>query len=67
MDINATTNLMNASDEEIARLNKILRKQLLTKTVFTVVGGVTVAVLGHVLKTALDSWTNEEETETPND
>jgi len=63
MDINETTTILNASDEEIVRLNKILRKQLLTKTVFTVVGGLTVAVLGHVIKTALDSWSDEEDTD----
>jgi NH3-dependent NAD+ synthetase len=48
------TNLLNASDEEVARLNKILAKQLKTKMVYTIIGGVTVAVAGALVKHALN-------------
>lgn len=49
-----TTNLINATDEEIARLNKTLAKQARTKMVYTVIGGVAVAVAGSLLKHALN-------------
>jgi len=50
-----TTNLLNASDEQVARLNKILAKQLKTKMVYTIAGGVVVAAAGALIKYALNS------------
>lgn len=54
-DKNQTPNLINASPEEIARLNKILRKQLQTKMVYTIAGGVAVAVVGGLFRHMLNT------------
>lgn len=47
-------NLINATDEQVDRLNKILAKQLRTKMVYTILGGVAVAVVSGTIKFALN-------------
>lgn len=66
----ATTNesLLTATDEEVARLNKILKHQLIMKTIFQIAGGVTLAVVSGVITNAInqkfiDDNTNEVTTD----